>query len=142
MNNSIIILGSGRSGTSFLSNLLHSNGVYAGSCTSGTMESVRVREINEAYLAKHFQGQTRSKTPYGILPDEEIKVEKEFQEYAKTYIEEMDATGGQWWDNSMNWWMMKDPRSTLLHDMWVKHFDVLIGVFRNPEEEEEDLNLD
>lgn len=134
MNKSIIILGSGRSGTSFLSNLLHSNGVYAGSCTPGTMESIRVREINESYLSKNFQAETRSKTPYGILPDEEIKVDEEFQGHAKTYMEEMDATGGQWWDNSTSWWMMKDPRSTLLHDMWVKHFDVLIGVFRNPEE--------
>jgi len=132
MNKSIVVLGSGRSGTSFLSNLLHSNGVYAGHCTPGTLESVKVREINEAFLAKHYQGKTRSKTPYGILPDDEIKVEEEFQIHAKKYIEDMSASGGQWWDDSTSWWMMKDPRSILVHDMWVKHFDVIIGVIRNP----------
>ena len=135
MNKSILILGSGRSGTSFLSNLLHANGVKAGECTGGTMENLKVRQINESYLSKYFQGQTRSKTPYGILPDEEIKVDEEFQEYSKHFVSEMNGSSpSQWWDNSTSWWMMKDPRTTLLHDMWVKHFDVLIGVFRNPVE--------
>jgi len=134
MNKSILILGSGRSGTSFLSNLLHANGVKAGECTGGTMENLKVRQINESYLSKYFQGQTRSKTPYGILPDEEIKVDEEFQEYSKHFVSEMNGSSSQWWDDSTSWWMMKDPRTTLLHDMWVKHFDVLIGVFRNPVE--------
>ena len=134
MNKSILILGSGRSGTSFLSNLLHANGVKAGECTGGTMENLKVRQINESYLSKYFQGQTRSKTPYGILPDEEIKVDTEFQEYSKNFVSDMNGSSSQWWDNSTSWWMMKDPRTTLLHDMWVKHFDVLIGVFRNPVE--------
>ena len=134
MNKSILILGSGRSGTSFLSNLLHANGVKAGECTGGTMENLKVRQINESYLSKYFQGQTRSKTPYGILPDEEIKVDEEFQEYSKNFVSEMNGSSSQWWDNSTSWWMMKDPRTTLLHDMWVKHFDVVIGVFRHPVE--------
>ena len=134
MNKSILILGSGRSGTSFLSNLLHANGVKAGECTGGTMENLKVRQINESYLSKYFQGQTRSKTPYGILPDEEIKVDTEFQEYSKNFVSEMNGSSSQWWDNSTSWWMMKDPRTTLLHDMWVKHFDVVIGVFRHPVE--------
>ena len=134
MNKSILILGSGRSGTSFLSNLLHANGVKAGECTGGTMENLKVRQINESYLSKYFQGKTRSKTPYGILPDEEIVVDSEFQEYSKNFVSEMNGSSSQWWDNSTSWWMMKDPRTTLLHDMWVKHFDVVIGVFRNPTE--------
>ena len=134
MNKSILILGSGRSGTSFLSNLLHANGVKAGECTGGTMENLKVRQINESYLSKYFQGQTRSKTPYGILPDEEIKVDTEFQEYSKNFVSDMNGSSSQWWDNSTSWWMMKDPRTTLLHDMWVKHFDVVIGVFRHPVE--------
>tara|TARA_R110002096_G_scaffold300129_1_gene494833 strand:+ start:740 stop:1453 length:714 start_codon:yes stop_codon:yes gene_type:complete len=134
MNKSILILGSGRSGTSFLSNLLSANGVKSGECTSGTMENLKVRQINESYLSKYFQGQTRSKTPYGILPDEEIVVDSEFQEHSKNFVSEMNGSQSQWWDNSTSWWMMKDPRTTLLHDMWVKHFDVVIGVFRNPTE--------
>ena len=134
MNKSILILGSGRSGTSFLSNLLHANGVKAGECTGGTMENLKVRQINESYLSKYFQGQTRSKTPYGILPDEEITVGTEFQEHSKNFVSEMNGSQSQWWDNSTSWWMMKDPRTTPLHDMWVKHFDVVIGVFRNPTE--------
>ena len=53
MNKSIVILGSGRSGTSFLANLLHSNGVYSGDCTNGTRENLGVRKINEDYLEKY-----------------------------------------------------------------------------------------
>lgn len=135
MNKSIVILGSGRSGTSFLSNLLFKNGVLAGQCTSGTLENLKVREINEACLTKFYGATTRSKLPYGVLPNSEIKVESEFQEKAKNFVDEMNSnTDGQWWDDSNSFWMMKDPRTTLLHDMWVKHFDVVIGVFRNPTE--------
>ena len=50
MNKSILILGSGRSGPSFLSNLLHANGVNAGECTGGTMENLKVLlNLNENF---------------------------------------------------------------------------------------------
>ncbi|MAE82037.1 MAG: hypothetical protein CMB80_04830 [Flammeovirgaceae bacterium] len=137
---SIIILGSGRSGTSFLANLLHGNGVYVGNCTGGTLENMEVRKINESYLTKHHDGQTRSKLPYGILPNDEIKIDDDHREKATEFINQMDthlnATVGKstWWDDSDRYWTFKDPRSTLLHDMWVEPCDIVIGVFRNPVE--------
>jgi hypothetical protein len=30
-------------------------------------------------------------------------------------------------------WGFKDPRTTILHDLWLKHMDVLVGVFRRPD---------
>ena len=120
-----------------MSNLLHSNGVSTGNCTPGTLENLQVREINEDCLSKYYRAVTRSKLPYGVLPDSEIKVVKEFQEKAKQFVNQMNAANdNQWWDASTSHWVMKDPRTTLLHDMWVKHFDVIIGVFRHPEEVE------
>ena len=137
---SIVIIGSGRSGTSFLSNLLHSNGVYAGNCTPGTLENTDVRKINDSYLEKYYNGITRSKTPYGILPDDEIVVNDEYQVKSLNFVNEMNSVvssnlKNSWWDNNINpYWLFKDPRTTVLHDMWVKHCDVVVGVFRNPVE--------
>ncbi len=132
---SIVVLGSGRSGTSFLANLLAENRVYSGDCTQGTRENLQVRKINEDCLAKQCNGITRSKLPYGILPNKEIIVDDEFQirsgDFVKRMAESMPST---WWNESDNYWMFKDPRTTLLHDMWVKHCDIIIGVFRNPVE--------
>ena len=134
---SIIILGSGRSGTSFLSNLLHDNGIYAGECTGGTLENLAVRQLNDSYLEQHYQAKTRSKLPYGILPDDEIPVFPEYKEHAIRFIDTMNhhAPGGSdWWNPSPKYWFFKDPRSTLLHDMWVDYCDIVVGVFRNPVE--------
>ena len=137
---SIVIIGSGRSGTSFLSNLLHSNGVHAGNCTPGTLENTEVRKINDSYLEKYYNGITRSKIPYGILPDDEIVVNDEYQKRSLEFVKSMnnkvdDIISASWWNKDVNhYWLFKDPRTTLLHDMWIKHCDVVIGVFRNPAE--------
>ena len=137
---SIVIIGSGRSGTSFLSNLLHSNGVYVGNCTPGTLENTEVRKINDSYLEKYYNGITRSKTPYGILPDDEIIVNDEYQKKSLEFVNSMNdkvdnIVGASWWNEGVSsYWSFKDPRTTVLHDMWVKHCDIVVGVFRNPVE--------
>ena len=135
---SIVIIGSGRSGTSFLSNLLHSNGIYVGNCTPGTLENTEVRKINDSYLEKYYNGITRSKTPYGILPDDEIVVNDEYQKKSLEFVNSMNdkvdnIVGASWWNEGVSsYWSFKDPRTTVLHDMWVKHCDIVVGVFRNP----------
>ena len=137
---SIVIIGSGRSGTSFLSNLLHSNGVYAGNCTPGTLENMDVRKINDSYLEKYYNGITRSKTPYGILPDDEIVVNDEYQKKSLEFVDSMNnkadnMINASWWNEDISsYWLFKDPRTTILQDMWVKHCDIIVGVFRNPVE--------
>jgi hypothetical protein len=136
----ITILGTGRSGTSFLANCLANNGIFAGDCTGSTRENLAVRQLNDSYLEQYHQGKTRSKLPYGVLPDSEIKVNPEYKERAIRVVDGMnhsvtEATGGSsWWNPSPKYWFFKDPRTTLLHDMWVDQCDIMIGVFRNPVE--------
>ena len=79
----IIIVGSGRSGTSFMSNLFHYNNVYAGNCVGGTLENVEARKINESYLEEYCQAKTRSEIPYGILPPYEININKEYKDKSR-----------------------------------------------------------
>jgi len=134
---SIIILGSGRSGTSFLASCLRDNRILAGECTGGTTENLQVRQLNDSYLEQYHQAKTRSKLPYGILPEEEIQVTPEYKEQAIRFIDGMNhqtSGGSDWWNESESYWFFKDPRSTLLHDMWVDHCDIIVGVFRNPVE--------
>jgi|TARA_R110000824_G_scaffold191322_2_gene372970 hypothetical protein len=142
MNNvkGITILGSGRSGTSFLANCLSDNRIFAGECTGGTKENLAVRRLNDSYLEQHHQANTRSKLPYGILPTGEIQVDPTYKEQAIRWIDTMNhavmesAGGSSWWNPGPKYWFFKDPRTTLLHDMWVDHCDIIIGVFRNPVE--------
>ena len=123
----IAITGCGRSGTSFLIKALHANGVSVGRCTGGTLENLEVRAINDSYLANNFKAIKNSQKPYGVLPDDEISVNAEAQQNSKQVINNLKSI-------SPNYWAFKDPRTTVLHDMWVKHCDIIIGVFRNPVE--------
>tara|TARA_Y100000310_G_C20620430_1_gene782983 strand:- start:188 stop:910 length:723 start_codon:yes stop_codon:yes gene_type:complete len=123
----IAITGCGRSGTSFLIKVLHANGVSVGRCTGGTLENLEVRAINDSYLANNFKAIKNSQKPYGVLPDDEISVNAEAQQNSKQVINNLKSI-------SSNYWAFKDPRTTVLHDMWLKHVDVVVGVFRNPHE--------
>lgn len=128
MKQGIGIVGCGRSGTSFLIKILHANGVEVGNCTGGTLENLNVRAINDAYLADHFNAIVRSGLPYGNLPHDEIIVTDEHvQLQAVDVIENLKS-------RSVDYYAFKDPRTTVLHDIWIKHVDVVIGVFRNPHE--------
>jgi hypothetical protein len=128
MKQGIGIVGCGRSGTSFLIKILHANGVEVGNCTGGTLENLNVRAINDAYLADHYNAIVRSGTPYGNLPQEEIIVpDTAIHSHAEDVIEDLKS-------RSNNYFAFKDPRTTILHDIWIKHVDIVIGVFRNPHE--------
>jgi len=134
-NKGICIVGSGRSGTSFLMNQLHQNGCFIGECVGGNLENVEVRRINESYLETHHQGKTRSKLPYGILPEEEIQIDSGYKEHAIRCLGALSqGSSGKstWWNDTPVHWAFKDPRTTLLHDMWIDHSDIIIGMFRNP----------
>lgn len=130
MTETLAILGSGRSGTSYLIKTLNANGVPVGNCTGGTMENLAVRRINDGYLAQYHQAVKNSGLPYGILPDEEIKVTDEnYLQQAKLIV---DSHKNQYSNNQF--WAFKDPRTTVLHDLWLPHVDMVIAIFRHPEE--------
>ena len=130
MSKTLTILGSGRSGTSYLIKTLNANGVPVGNCTSGTMENLDVRRINDGYLAQYHQAVKNSGLPYGILPNEEIKVTDDtYLTQAKLIVE---SHKNRYKEN--DFWAFKDPRTTLLHDLWLPHTDMVIAVFRHPEE--------
>lgn len=122
------IFGCGRSGTSFLIKILHANGVYVGNCTGGTLENLDARSINDPYLSSHFKAIKNSSMPYGELPNTEIEVLDYAQEKTSQFANKMNS------ECSGKYWGFKDPRTTILHDMWVKHADYIVGVFRNPYE--------
>ena len=128
MKQGIGILGCGRSGTSFLIKILHANGVEVGNCTGGTLENLNVRAVNDAYLAHYYNATVRSAMPYGELPQGEIIVtDQTIHSHAKDVIEDLKSTNTEYY-------AFKDPRTTILHDIWLKHVDIVIGVFRNPHE--------
>ena len=141
----ITILGSGRSGTSLLVDLLNSNGVYIGRNdiswgaapkSAPTFENLKVRSLNDEYLQKHYNAVGRSGKPYGDLPDGEIKVDNMYKASATNYINAFKKeaqSSHSWWDET-NYLLFKDPRTTVLHDMWMDNIDIIIGIFRNPVE--------
>ena len=137
---SIVIIGSGRSGTSFIANLLASNGVFTGNCTGGTLENLEVRQINEQCLNEYCGAVTRSSLPYGNLSNGIPDISEKYEEMVKSFVKKMNNQIGSvyekstWWDKDDKYWLFKDPRTTILHKLWIKYCDIIIGVYRNPTE--------
>lgn len=124
----IVVLGMGRSGTSFLTRFLAECGVYVDE-VSDKYEHSGARRINEAILQELFGA--RPGRPYGNLPEGEIRVPVTWHARATEFIEYMD---GQASKIEGRYWAFKDPRTTILHSLWVSHFDVIVGIFRAPEQ--------
>lgn len=125
----IVVVGMGRSGTTFLTNFLGKCGVYLDE-VNWAFEHELARLVNDTLLAKEFGA--RAGLPYGRLPEEEIVPSEYWREMAAFFVKYMDARiltkGGG------TSWAFKDPRTTILHDIWLDHFDVVVGVFRAPQE--------
>jgi hypothetical protein len=126
----ITILGMGRSGTSFLSEFLDKCGVYADE-VNWAHEHEFGRLINDTILAQQFGA--RPGLPYGKLPNKVLTIQqldywKMLTAQMVRYIETCAQVEGA------SAWVFKDPRTTLLHEIWLEHFDVLIGMYRPPQE--------
>jgi hypothetical protein len=123
----IAVLGMGRSGTTIVTDLLGASGVYLDE-VNWAFEHEEARAINDPYLERHF-GAVAGSLPYGRLPDEEIRVtEPEVRSAARGFVEEMDRRAGE-----RSHWAFKDPRTTILHDMWLEHVDVVVACVRRPD---------
>lgn len=131
----IAVVGMGRSGTSILAEFLARSGVYfdEGSLpTKGKkqrkFEHARAREIDDAILADCFGA--REHPPYGRLPRDEIVVGEEWRGKVDDFVRYMDGVAAD--DGGRRYWGFKDPRATILHSLWLDHFDVVVAIFRNP----------
>lgn len=121
----IAVVGMGRSGTTVVMELLQASGAFLDE-VNWAFEHDEARAVNDAYLAERFGA--RPGLPYGRLPDDEIEVpDSTWRERARSFVEAMDERSGG------RPWAFKDPRTTVLHDLWLEHFDVVLGVFRRPD---------
>lgn len=130
MSKSIAIIGMGRSGTTFLADALKKNGVFFGN-VSELNENNNFRAINDTILAQECKA-VIGKIPYGeISLLESLKIPTEWynkaNNLAKEYYNTCDKLG-------FKYWCFKDPRTTLLFDIWKENVDICIAVFRNPNE--------
>lgn len=130
MAKSIAIIGMGRSGTTFLADALKKNGVFFGH-VSELNENNQFRAINDTILAEECRAKI------GVLPYGEIEllnnltIPNHWYQKAKNLSEHYNQTA----DNiGSKYWCFKDPRTTLLFDIWKDNVDICIAVFRYPNE--------
>ena len=118
----IAILGMGRSGTTVLAELLGDAGVYLDD-VNWAYEHEGARAVNDAYLAEKYGA--RPGLPYGRLPREEILVcDPAWRRKAAEFVDGMDERAGGLV------WAFKDPRTTVLHDLWLEYFGAVVAVYR------------
>jgi hypothetical protein len=116
----------GRSGTTHVMEMLDAAGIYLDE-VNWAYEHEEARLVNDGYLEQHFGA--RSGLPYGDLPEQEIVVaDPGWRARAAAFVAAMDERAGD-----AQAWAFKDPRTTILADMWLEHFQVVIGVFRRPD---------
>lgn len=125
----IVIVGMGRSGTTFLTEFLGKCGVVLGE-VNWAHEHELARLINDTLLAQEFGAHPG--LPYGRLPAEEIEPAGSWRQLAHCFIRFMDAEAQA--QGTPAYWAFKDPRTTILHRIWLEHFDVIVGMFRSPNE--------
>jgi len=125
----IVILGMGRSGTSFLTGCLAKCGVYVDE-VSDKFEHTRSRAINDTILRELYGA--RHGLPYGKLPADEIQLPQIWHDKVREFVAYMETRGNE--VGTSEYWTFKDPRTTVLHSLWISHFDVIVGIFRSPEQ--------
>jgi hypothetical protein len=130
----IALIGMGRSGTSFVAEFLARSGVNFdedGLPSKGKQrkfEHPLAREINDAVLAEHVGA--REHPPYGKLPKTEIYLEEPWRSRVADFVGYMDRMAAS--DGVSQYWAVKDPRTTILHSLWLEKFDIIVAIFRNP----------
>ena len=125
----VAVLGMGRSGTTYICKFLDECGVYTDE-VNWAHEHELGRLINDTILAQHYGA--RVGLPYGKLPAEELVVPENWHQLARCFIRYMDAQAAA--KGGGRYWLFKDPRTTILHSIWLDHFDIIVGMFRLPQE--------
>ena len=125
----ILILGMGRSGTTYITELLGKCGVYLDQ-VNWAQEHELARLINDSYLERVYGA--RPGMPYGRLPAQELEPDETWRSLSAMFVRYMDLQARA--SSNCQYWSFKDPRSTVLHALWLDHFDVVVGMFRAPQE--------
>jgi len=125
----IVVLGMGRSGTSFLTGCLAKCGVYVDE-VSDKFEHTQSKLINDTILREDYGA--RHGLPYGKLPDAEIQLPQVWHDKAREFVDYMETRARE--AGASTYWSFKDPRTTVLHSLWMSHFDIVVGIFRTPEQ--------
>ena len=84
----ILIVGMGRSGTTFITEFLGKCGVFLDR-VNWAQEHEGARKINDAILAKKCGA--RRGLPYGTLPEGEIELEEKWHRKAQCFISEVES---------------------------------------------------
>jgi hypothetical protein len=125
----MMIVGMGRSGTTYLTEFLGKCGVFLDE-VNWAYEHELARLVNDSVLVQEFGA--KPGLPYGRLPAKEIKLSDSWHTLARFFIKYMDSQAKA--NSPLLYWAFKDPRTTILHDIWLDHFDIIIGMFRAPQE--------
>jgi hypothetical protein len=125
----IAIVGMGRSGTTYITEFLGKCGVFLDE-VNWAYEHELGRLINDTILEREFGA--RPGLPYGRLPDHEIKLSDYWHRMARFFVKYMDMRAER--EDNIGYWAFKDPRTTVLHSIWLENFDIIIGMFRKPQE--------
>jgi hypothetical protein len=121
----IAVLGLGRSGTAFVTEALEHCGAFVGR-VNWAYEHKDVRAINDDLLTR-FCGAQRGSRPYGDW--QEFEISDEARSAAADVVASLVA-GAR--NHGTPWWAIKDPRLTLLTDLWLPHVEFVVAVFRHP----------
>lgn len=125
----IAVIGMGRSGTSFITQFLSECGVYVDE-VGDKFEHTLTRQINDAILEQEFGA--KHGLPYGKLPDAELELSEKWHKKTKEFIAYIDAQAAE--KSTSPYLAFKDPRTTVLHTLWIDYFDIVVGIYRRPEQ--------
>ena len=125
----IAIVGMGRSGTTYITEFLGKCGVFLDE-VNWAQEHELARLVNDTALERELGA--RKGLPYGKLPSSEIELSDYWRMLANFFIRFMDTQAQS--RGGARYWAFKDPRTTILHSIWLDPFDIIIGMFRDPAE--------
>lgn len=121
------VLGMGRSGTSWLAEFLGRCGVFLDD-VNWAHEHELGRLIDDTALTREFGA--RAGLPYGRLPETEIELDAYWDALVRSFAAYMRLRAGE---EGAAAWAFKDPRATVLHRLWLPHFDAVVAIFRHPD---------
>lgn len=124
----LAVMGFGRSGTTFVMEFLEHCGIYLDQ-PNWAKEHELLRFIDDTLFAQHFN--VRPGRPYGTLPSSPLKISEETGKLAEFFIRYMDL---RCLEAKRSTWAAKDPRMTILHNLWEPHLDTVLITFKRPDE--------
>lgn len=125
----VVILGMHRSGTSCLTGILSTSGLYLGDTNNyspfnqkGNQESRQINELNESLL-KHNHGSWKSPKEITNIPD---SIKQEIERYQLRKMLQVAKKGQRMWG-------IKDPRMLFCLPAWSDRHSTFVGTFRHPQ---------